>query len=61
MIFDPNLPGWAYIVALAILIPALFFPLYGIILLCVIALLVLFVVVETEFDVIDKLKKLFKR
>jgi hypothetical protein len=61
MIFDPNLPGWAYVLMLALLIPALFFPIYGFILICVVILLALFIVLETEFDIIDKLKKLLKK
>jgi hypothetical protein len=61
MIFDPNLPGWVYLLMLAVLIPALFFPIYGFILLCVVVALAIFIVLETEFDIIDKLKKLLKK
>lgn len=60
MIYDPNFPGWAYIVMLIILIPACFFPIYGLVLICVTIIWALFIILETEFDIIDKLKKLFK-
>jgi len=60
MIYDPNLPGWAYILMLAVLIPACFFPIYGFILICVIVILALFIVLETQFDIIDKIKNLKK-